>query len=178
MRQLQEAIAEAMAVRVEDEDLQRVRRRFHQQAALLLQRNPGEESEIPEKEKTKQKPLPRVNVHSVFWILASVAATYYVEFFKVFKEHVQEGSASLLVGSLFLAASLSVAVYCIIYLEWHCGIADYDAKNPALVPIAITTFLVASLCYNVAFWPVWSYLTPLLLFTQFMGLVMLVALLG
>ncbi|KAJ1214109.1 hypothetical protein NDU88_001736 [Pleurodeles waltl] len=167
-----------MAVRVEDEDLQRVRRRFHQQAALLLQRNPEAESESDEKEKTKQKPLRRVNVHSVFWILASVAATYYVEFFNVFKEHLHEGSVSLIIGSLFLVASLAVALYCIIYLEWRCGIADYDAKYPALVPIAITTFLVASICYNVAFWPVWSYLTPLLLFTQFMGLVMLVALFG
>ncbi|XP_069488063.1 transmembrane protein 128 [Ambystoma mexicanum] len=135
-------------------------------------------SESSEDEKKKNKPLPRVNTHSVFWILASVAATYYVEFFKVVKEHLQEGSLSLLCGGIFLIVSLSVAFYCIIYLEWFCGIADYDSEYRALVPITISTFIVASICYNIAFWPVWSFLTPLLLFTQFMGVVMLVSLLG
>lgn len=32
--------------------------------------------------------------------------------------------------------------------------------------------------FNVALWPVWSFMTPLLLFIQFMGVVMLVSLLG
>lgn len=35
----------------------------------------------------KEQPLPRLNVHSGFWILASIAATYYVDFFKTIKEN-------------------------------------------------------------------------------------------
>lgn len=31
---------------------------------------------------------------------------------------------------------------------------------------------------NVALWPVWSFFTPVILFTQFMGVVMLISLLG
>lgn len=27
------------------------------------------------------KPLPRINRHSVFWIVASISVTYYVDFF-------------------------------------------------------------------------------------------------
>lgn len=36
------------------------------------------------------------------------------------------------------------------------------------------------LCFslNIALWPVWSFLTPVILFTQFMGVVMLISLLG
>lgn len=32
--------------------------------------------------------------------------------------------------------------------------------------------------FNIALWPVWAFFTPLLLFTQFMGLVMFISLLG
>lgn len=35
----------------------------------------------------KQKPLPRVNIHSGFWILASIVVTYYIDFFKTIKEN-------------------------------------------------------------------------------------------
>lgn len=45
-----------------------------------------EESTAGEK---KKKPSPRLNVHSAFWILASIAVTYYFDFFKSIKETIQ-----------------------------------------------------------------------------------------
>lgn len=42
---------------------------------------------IAGKEKADSKPLPRFNRHSVFWILASVGLTYYVDFFRVLLEN-------------------------------------------------------------------------------------------
>ncbi|XP_032775963.1 transmembrane protein 128 isoform X2 [Strigops habroptila] len=81
----------------------------------------AEESTAVEK---KKQPLARLNIHSAFWILASIAVTYYFDFFKTVKETIQADS------------------------------------------------------FNVALWPVWSFMTPLLLFIQFMGVVMLVSLLG
>lgn len=32
--------------------------------------------------------------------------------------------------------------------------------------------------FNIALWPVWSFFTPLILFTQFMGVIMFISLLG
>ncbi|OWK13814.1 TMEM128 [Cervus elaphus hippelaphus] len=83
-----------------------------------------------------------------------------------------------LVGSALLLVSVSIAFYCIVYLEWYHGIEDYDIKYPALIPITTATFIIAGICFNVALWHVWSFFTPLLLFTQFMGVVMLTSLLG
>lgn len=37
----------------------------------------------------KRKPLTRLNIHSAFWILASIAVTYYFDFFKTVKETIQ-----------------------------------------------------------------------------------------
>uniref|UniRef100_A0A8C3X2A5 Transmembrane protein 128 n=1 Tax=Catagonus wagneri TaxID=51154 RepID=A0A8C3X2A5_9CETA len=125
----------------------------------------------------KEKPLPRLNIHSGFWILASIVVTYYVDFFKTVKENFHTSSWFLCGGALLLV-SLSVAFYCIFYLEWYRGIGDYDVKYPALIPVTTATFIVSGICFNVALWHVWSFFTPLLLFTQFMGVVMLISLLG
>lgn len=37
----------------------------------------------------KKKPSPRLNFHSAFWILASIAVTYYFDFLKSVKETIQ-----------------------------------------------------------------------------------------
>lgn len=50
---------------------------------------------------------------------------------------------------------------------FHSMTVELTKKLPAFVP-----------SFNIALWPVWSFMTPLLLFIQFMGVVMLVSLLG
>ncbi|NXU55496.1 TM128 protein, partial [Turnix velox] len=92
----------------------------------------------------KRKPLSRLNIHSAFWILASIAVTYYFDFFKSVKETIEADSGWFASGSCLLAVCLSVAFYCILYLEWFCGIEDYDDEYPALIPITTATFIAAA----------------------------------
>ncbi|KAI6056291.1 transmembrane protein 128 [Marmota monax] len=125
----------------------------------------------------KEKPLPRLNIHSGFWILASIVVTYYVDFFKTLKENFHTSSWFLSGGTLLLV-SLSIAFYCIVYLEWYRGIEEYDVKYPSLIPVTTVSFIAAGICFNIALWNVWSFFTPFLLFTQFMGVVMFISLLG
>ncbi|XP_063315939.1 transmembrane protein 128 isoform X1 [Pelobates fuscus] len=168
-----------MAALLDDRELQGIRHRFQLQAeAVLRETGSGEPVDIYDDEKKKEKPLPRLNFHSVFWILAAASLTYYVDFVQVVQDTLQGGCWWFYTGTFTLAASLSIALYCIVYLEWHCGFSDYDTRYPALVPIAITTFIATAICYNVSLWSTWSFFTPLLLSTQFMGVVMLVSLLG
>nr|XP_028600151.1 transmembrane protein 128 isoform X1 [Podarcis muralis]XP_028600152.1 transmembrane protein 128 isoform X1 [Podarcis muralis] len=164
----------------EEERDPRLRLRRHlggQQQQQQQPPGPGEAVETTSVEK-KEKPLPRLNIHSAFWILASIATTYYIEFFKVVKEIIQQESWWFILGICLLIISLSVAFYCIIYLEWYHGIEDYDATYPALIPITTASFIAAAVCFNISLWPIWSFLTPVVLFVQFMGIVMLVSLLG
>ncbi|XP_072435174.1 transmembrane protein 128 [Chiloscyllium punctatum] len=135
-------------------------------------------SDIQDEEKKKEKPLPRFNMHSVFWILASIAVTYYVEFFSTIKTDYRIEGRWFLLGSSLLIISLLIAFYCIFYLEWYRGIREYEQYNPTLVPSATASFIAAAVCFNIALWPVWSFFTPFILFTQFMGVVMFVSLLG
>ncbi|KAK1798667.1 hypothetical protein P4O66_006952 [Electrophorus voltai] len=84
------------------------------------------------------------------------------------------------VGLVLLAVCVSLAAFCIVYLEWFRGIKQYDQEYPAIPPITTAAFIAASCrqVFNIALWPVWSFLTPVILFTQFMGVVMVISLLG
>uniref|UniRef100_A0A8C9AT19 Transmembrane protein 128 n=1 Tax=Prolemur simus TaxID=1328070 RepID=A0A8C9AT19_PROSS len=124
---------------------------------------------------TREELLPRLNIHSGLWVLASIVVTYYV-FFKTLKENVHTGVGFLFGGGLLLV-SLLIAFYNIVHLEWCPGIREYDVTYLTLVPITIATFITAGICFNIASWCVWSFFTPLLLFTQLMGVAMFISLL-
>ncbi|CDQ88016.1 unnamed protein product [Oncorhynchus mykiss] len=137
----------------------------------------GDSNEKSQEEKDA-KPLPRINRHSVFWIVASVGLTYYFDFLRVITENGDIKSWWFNVGVILLGICLALAMFCIVYLEWFKGIQHYDHEYPAIPPITTAAFLAASCSFNIALWPVWSFLTPVLLFTQFMGVVMLISMLG
>lgn len=158
-------------------ELATLRNRFRRDAELLLQGSDDNEEKKGQRD-DEAKPLPRVNRHSVFWIVASVAVTYYVDFLSVLMHSEDIKSWWFNVGLVLLGTCLCLAVFCIVYLEWYRGIQHYDQVYPAIPPITTAAFIAASCSLNMALWPVWSFFTPLILFTQFMGVVMLISLLG
>ncbi|KAI5945874.1 Transmembrane protein 128 [Manis javanica] len=97
---------------------EQLRRRylFSPQAEAALGREGHAGLEASTAVEKKEKPLPRLNIHSGFWILASIVVTYYVDFFKTVRENFHASSWFLFGGALLLI-SLSVAFYCILYLE-------------------------------------------------------------
>ncbi|XP_041811348.1 transmembrane protein 128 isoform X2 [Chelmon rostratus] len=104
--------------------------------------------------------------------------TYYVDFLRNIMENDDIKSWWFNVGLVLLGICLSLAMFCIVYLEWFKGIQNYDHVYPAIPPITTAAFIAASCSFNLALWPVWSFFTPLILFTQFMGVVMFISLLG
>lgn len=160
-----------------DSDLATLRNRFKKDAEFLLQTTPNDEDEKSKEEKDT-KPLPRINKHSIFWIVASIGITYYVDFFRNIMENDDIKSWWFNVGLVLLGICLSLAMFCIVYLEWFKGIEHYEIEYPAIPPITTAAFIASSCSFNIALWPVWSFFTPLILFTQFMGVVMLISLLG
>ncbi|XP_056129863.1 transmembrane protein 128 [Lampris incognitus] len=161
-----------------DSELATLRHRFKRDAEFLMKGSATGDDEEKSQEEKDAKPLPRVNRHSIFWILASLAVTYYVDFLHVIMESVDIKSSWFYVGLVLLGICLSLAMFCIVYLEWFNGIQHYDQEYPAIPPLTTATFIAASCSFNIAFWPVWSFFTPLILFTQFMGVVMFISLLG
>ncbi|XP_077429765.1 transmembrane protein 128 [Vanacampus margaritifer] len=162
-----------------DGEFATLRNRFQKNAELLMQTttsSPDEDEKC--REEKDVKPLPRINKHSVFWVVASISVTYYVDFFHNIIANVDIKSWWFNVGLLLLGICLCLAMFCIVYLEWVRGIVHYDQEYPAIPPITTAAFIAASCSFNIALWPVWSFFTPLILFTQFMGAVMLISMLG
>ncbi|XP_026205227.1 transmembrane protein 128 [Anabas testudineus] len=161
-----------------DSELATLRKRFKRDAAFLMQTATSSDEDEKSQEEKDAKPLPRINRHSVFWIVASVSVTYYVDFIHNIMENDDVKSWWFNVGLVLLGICLSLAMFCIVYLEWFKGIQHYDQEYPAIPPITTAAFIAASCSFNIALWPVWSIFTPLILFTQFMGVVMFISLLG
>ncbi|XP_062874832.1 transmembrane protein 128 [Trichomycterus rosablanca] len=162
------------AVLRESDEFSALRHRIKLNTELLLQSH----TEQDEKSKEDLKPLPRFNRHSIFWILTSVGLTYYVDFFSVILENEDVKNWWFHVGLVLLGVCIALAGFCIVYLEWYRGIKHYDQEYPAVPPVTTAAFIAASFSFNIALWPVWSFFTPVILFTQFMGVVMLISLLG
>ncbi|XP_041748017.1 transmembrane protein 128 isoform X1 [Coregonus clupeaformis] len=161
-----------------DSEFVNLRNRFKKDADLLMQGVSAGDSNEKSQEEKDAKPLPRINRHSVFWIVASVGLTYYFDCLRVITENADIKSWWFNVGVILLGICLALAMFCIVYLEWFKGIQHYDHEYPAIAPITTAAFIAASCSFNIALWPVWSFLTPVLLFTQFMGVVMLISMLG
>ncbi|KAM4612853.1 transmembrane protein 128 [Polymixia lowei] len=161
-----------------DSELATLRNRFKRDAEFLMQGAASGDHDEKSQEEKDAKPLPRINRHTIFWITASVCVTYYVDFLRVVMENDDIKSWWFNAGLVLLGICLSLAMYCIVYLEWFKGILHYDQEYPAIPPVTTAAFIAASCSFNIALWPVWSFFTPLILFTQFMGVVMLISLLG
>ncbi|XP_069001455.1 transmembrane protein 128 isoform X2 [Embiotoca jacksoni] len=161
-----------------DSELATLRNRFKRDAELLMQTTTSADEDKKSQEGKDAKPLPPINKHSIFWIVASIVVTYYVDFLRNIMENDDIKSWWFNVGLILLGICLSLAMFCIVYLEWFRGIEHYDLEYPAIPPITTAAFIAASCSFNIALWPVWSFFTPLILFTQFMGVVMIISLLG
>ncbi|XP_067896429.1 transmembrane protein 128 isoform X2 [Heterodontus francisci] len=129
----------------EAEQLLRFRSQFRQQSFPKETVRPGK-GDLEDEEKEEEKPLPRFNMHSVFWILSSIAVTYYIEFFSTLKTDYRIEGRWFLLGTSLLIISLLIAIYCIFYLEWYKGIREYEQYNPTLVPSATASFIAAAVC--------------------------------
>ncbi|KAK7877817.1 hypothetical protein WMY93_031525 [Mugilogobius chulae] len=147
-----------MTAALSEGDLATLRNRFKKDVEFLLRSDDADDKEKSPEQKDVQ-PLPRINRHSVFWIVASVALTYYLDFFKqlLHNEHIDRWWLN--VSLLLLSLCLSLALFCIVYLEWFKGIVHYDQEFPSVPAVTTAAFIAASFSLNLALWPLWSFFT-------------------
>ncbi|KAI1888330.1 hypothetical protein AGOR_G00183900 [Albula goreensis] len=142
-----------MADLLAESEFQTLRNRFKKDAEFLLRGVSDDDNGEKSSEDKEVKPLPRINRHSIFWIIAAAGLTYYLDFFTVIMVDESIKSWWFNVGVVLLAVSLGLALYCILYLDWFCGIQQYDEEYPALAPITTAVFIAASCSFNIALWP-------------------------
>ncbi|XP_071483388.1 transmembrane protein 128-like [Diadema antillarum] len=133
--------------------------------------------DLEEKEKEEAGPTSPYNFQTFFWILGTFTIFYFTDFIPSMLYDPQVKRTWLFVGFGFLAINVSIAIYLIVFCSWMRKINDWERHVPTAIPIATCSFVCGSLCLNIALWPVYGFLTPLMLFTIFMGFVVVVSLL-
>ncbi|XP_065071531.1 transmembrane protein 128-like [Rhopilema esculentum] len=127
--------------------------------------------EILEKYNPANVKKSRINTHSIFWMVTSIAVFYFTDFYLAVKLDPRVNWTWLLPGMVFLVISTSIGIFCVFWCYYVKGIADYEKEYPFIIPLATVSFLVGIACCCVALWPVWGWFTPLILFTLVMGLI-------
>ncbi|XP_072042050.1 transmembrane protein 128-like [Amphiura filiformis] len=138
--------------------------------AKLRERAEANEEEV-------EKPFSPYNLQTIFWILATFAIFYYTDFIDAIKVDPRVNRPWLYSGALLIGVNITIGFYLIVICSWIRKIEDWEIHAPIAIPMATTTFIMGGLCVNIALWPVYGFLTPLMLFTVFMGFVVLVSLL-
>ncbi|XP_046850323.1 transmembrane protein 128-like [Xenia sp. Carnegie-2017] len=117
-----------------------------------------------------------VNIHMVFWMVASMAVFYYTDFYMAIKIDPRVYRLWLYIGCFFLLVNFLLAFYLIFWCSYFKGIDNWESHAPFAIPIATGAFIAGMICCAYALWPVWGIFTPFILFTLFMGIVFLLTL--
>ncbi|XP_022106703.1 transmembrane protein 128-like [Acanthaster planci] len=126
---------------------------------------------------TETEPGSPYNIQTVLWILGSFAVLYYTDLIPAIKEDHRIYRTWLYLGLILMAVHISIGSYLIIFLSWIKKNSDWEKASPMAIPLATGTFVFGAICLNIAIWPVYGFLTPLMMFTLFMGFVVTVSLL-
>jgi hypothetical protein len=75
-----------------------------------------------------------------------------------------------------------VFLYLYVYLYYIHSIAanqeSWKLKSPYAIPFATLCMVSSGVFYCLAFWPIWNWLTPVVLIVEFLGLVAILSLAG
>ncbi|XP_070540934.1 transmembrane protein 128-like [Ptychodera flava] len=136
----------------------------------------GEEQLRKVEESQKWTPYTLSNA---MWMVASIAVFYYTDFAIAVRVDPRINRLWFNVGVVLVAVNIAIGFYFVVICSWIRKIHtdDWEKHMPAAIPIATVAFIGGAVCLNVGLWPVWSILTPFILFTLFMGVVVLISLL-
>ena len=118
------------------------------------------------------------NAHTIFWMIAAMIVFNYTDFANVLVNDARVKVNLLTAGCGMIAINLSIGAYLVIYLSYIRGKRDWTVHaHPALIPVATLFGCIGMVISTIALWPVWGFLTLPILFTLFMGIIMLASLL-
>ncbi|XP_076465592.1 transmembrane protein 128-like [Babylonia areolata] len=128
----------------------------------------------------KRQRFAAFTVQNVLWMVASMAVFHFSEFHNVVRFDPRINRMWFNVGVGLIGVTLAIAVFMIVWLSLVKKVHsdDWEKRHPAAIPVATASFIIGSLCLLKGLWPVWGLLTPLILVTLFMGVVVLIAMFG
>lgn len=131
--------------------------------------------EIRKRQEEGTPPQSPFNLHTLFWILATIGICYFTDFLPSIQHNQDVKRAWLYAGLGFIGINVIIGFYLVVICSFIRKINDWEEHAPTAIPIATAFFMMGALCVNVALWPVYGLLTPVFLFTLFMGFIVSIA---
>ena len=126
------------------------------------------------REARKQKWVSRLRyisakLHAVAWIAAAVLVLYYSNFFYVVWNSSKINSLFFGISLVLFGAFASMVIYASFFISSK---TEIEVAAPRLIPVASVVGFICFLTSHVAFWPVWGWMTPLILGVMQLGYIM------
>ncbi|KAK6185792.1 hypothetical protein SNE40_007945 [Patella caerulea] len=127
-----------------------------------------------------QKKESAFSIQNILWLIASIAVFHYSDFYMVLRFNPNINRLWFNIGAILIAINVCVAIFLIGWLTYikKVNSDQWEKQYPAAIPIATGCFVCGAICVNVGLWPVWGPLTPVILFTILMGIVVIIVMLG
>eukprot|EP00744_Colponema_vietnamica_P006835 GILI01009901.1.p1 GENE.GILI01009901.1~~GILI01009901.1.p1 ORF type:complete len:208 (+),score=42.28 GILI01009901.1:41-625(+) len=133
---------------------------------------------LDEREKQKRLWVERLEwlnrkAHALFWVALACAVIYYSNFFRVIWECPYVNRIFFNLGLICVGVNIAITFYLSVYLPYIAKVTqEWDEYCPRVIPTATIVGCSAFVLFLFGLWPVWGWLTILILFSLFMGFLM------
>lgn len=129
------------------------------------------------KEKSDKRKRVRQKMEAFLWVSAMSALLYYGDgnrnFFSMLLKNTRLNRFYLNITYVLLGLNTSIFLFLNVWLNWIKGnTLEWEVAAPWSIPAATLTGLATAVTIMVALWPVYSWLTPVVQFTLFMGMLL------
>lgn len=129
---------------------------------------------LASREQRKQLWVNRLNnigdkARSLAWVAAAVFIVYYTNFFSVIWENSKVNTLFFSISLISFGIFFSMILYASFVIA---NVEDIEIIAPRIIPTASLFGFCCFMSSLVAFWPVWGWYTPAILFTMLMGYLM------
>ncbi|GAB1603929.1 transmembrane protein 128-like isoform X1 [Argonauta hians] len=127
-------------------------------------------------EQTHEKKSP-YSIWNAMWLITSIATFYYSDFYPALLYDTRINRFWFNLGAILIGVNITIGAFLILWTSCIKKIPsdEWERQYPAAIPTATASFILGVVCVTIGLWPVWSILTPLILFLIFMGCVVIIA---
>uniref|UniRef100_A0A0B6Y7G8 Transmembrane protein 128 n=1 Tax=Arion vulgaris TaxID=1028688 RepID=A0A0B6Y7G8_9EUPU len=158
-----------------------VRRRFQQKLSDHYANDLEDAIEL-NKEKSEESTAKKSPfcIQNFMWLGASIVAIYFSDFINVIVYDQRIKSAWYWTGVLSLGLHIGIAIFLVVWLTFWKNVSsdEWEQRYPSAVPVATASLIIAIICLCIGLWPVWGFLTPIILLILLMGTVVVIAMVG
>jgi len=128
-----------------------------------------------EKKKIHSRKMERINnkIHAFLWCVGAALTIYYTDFFRVLLENKNVDRFYFNIAVVAFGINTCITLYLAIWLPYVQKIdLEWEVYCPRMIPTATIVGLICAFCSVMGLWPVWGFLTPLILTVVFVGALM------